>query len=545
MYEERVYDEIKKIVRSFDQLPYLFVGTGFSMRYGNAPSWNELLEDLWIRTTDGTSAQYKKFVQQKSRQLDGLLGEPVGERRKYYLNPALATEIQDNFDERCYIDTEFECSCFSDEEIEKIADQEIDPFKYLVCKTLNKVSIDSGKDTVFELDGLKNYKNKIAGIITTNYDNLLESLFPDFGVLVGQDNLLVSRTENVFEIFKIHGSCESPNTVVITQNDYDKFRNKLKYLSAKLLTIFVEHPVIFLGYSIGDLNIRAILNEIAICLTPEQLERLTHNLIFVNPIFDNADDEIKEIQIDFGDSNRIGMTQLCLKDFSSLYESLSEIKSSMPVKLIRKMQDMICEFVFSSNATSKVVVGSLSDPDLDDDKVGIYVGSASAVSNMGFDTFGIWDIIEDVIFDNKPFLMDQGILKTFENIRSRGGLTLLPIHKYINGLGLSTDIIPLNWHVILKRDDFKLNYSERIYAGLKGDIHATHNTIAEIEADDKGHYLKEFSHAMASIDSLEIEELREYLKRKFNDFSDKEISRKYGSVFKKLVALFDFKLYAK
>jgi hypothetical protein len=37
---------------------------------------------------------------------------------------------------------------------------------------------------------------------------------------------------------------------------------KKKYLSAKLLTYFSEHPLLFVGYGASDPNIRAILSVI-------------------------------------------------------------------------------------------------------------------------------------------------------------------------------------------------------------------------------------------------------------------------------------------
>lgn len=96
---------------------------------------------------------------------------------------------------------------------------------------------------------------------------------------------------SIFEIYKIHGSCDNPASVIITQNDYSEFKHKLTYISAKMLTIFVEHPVIFLGYGIGDLNIREILKGIAEGLTSEQLDKLKNNLIFVSTVLDGSGKE--------------------------------------------------------------------------------------------------------------------------------------------------------------------------------------------------------------------------------------------------------------
>lgn len=58
------------------------------------------------------------------------------------------------------------------------------------------------------------------------------------------------------EIYKIHGSCNNSESIVITENDYSVYNKRNAYLSAKLLTIFLEHPIIFLGYSLNDSNIK-------------------------------------------------------------------------------------------------------------------------------------------------------------------------------------------------------------------------------------------------------------------------------------------------
>jgi len=48
----------------------------------------------------------------------------------------------------------------------------------------------------------------------------------------------------------------------LNEEDYKRFDEDHKYLSAKLLTYFIEHPLIFIGYSAEDPNIKAILYDV-------------------------------------------------------------------------------------------------------------------------------------------------------------------------------------------------------------------------------------------------------------------------------------------
>ena len=70
---------------------------------------------------------------------------------------------------------------------------------------------------------------------------------------------MFSRLQGIAEVYKIHGSVSDPSSVVINENDYKEFKEKSEYLAAKLLTIFMEYPIIFMGYSISDKNIQDIL----------------------------------------------------------------------------------------------------------------------------------------------------------------------------------------------------------------------------------------------------------------------------------------------
>lgn len=98
-------------------------------------------------------------------------------------------------------------------------------------------------------------------IVTTNYDEILEPLFPEYERVVGQ-KILRQPYLSIGEIFKIHGCVSDPLSLVLTKEDYAAFENDKKYLSAKLLTYFAEHPLIFVGYSATDQNIRSVLYDV-------------------------------------------------------------------------------------------------------------------------------------------------------------------------------------------------------------------------------------------------------------------------------------------
>ncbi len=150
--------------------------------------------------------------------------------------------------------------------------------------------------------------------------------------------------QGIAEIYKIHGSVQNPESIVINKADYQKFYDKGKYLAAKLMTIFMEYPIIFIGYSISDSDIQAILSDVVECLPLDKIETLQKRFIFVeyNPDFigseitSHSDNELGAI------SNKINEV------FESLSKSLEKAKIlSKNVEL--EMQDL--------NDTMIVVVG--------------------------------------------------------------------------------------------------------------------------------------------------------------------------------------------
>lgn len=536
---EYIKNELEKRIASFQQLPYLFVGTGFSMRYSHAPSWNTLLFDIWEMVYPEKKERDFNKLKQKI-EMDIVAQRPgLGEEeQKYYVNPILATVIEKEFNARYYSEDGFDMTVFSDEENDDIIDNHYNPFKYFVAKKTSQMKIDDSLQSYKEISSLIRNQNKFAGIITTNYDEVLESIFKEFSVLVGQDSLLMANSLNIFEIFKIHGCCSKPDSIVLTEKDYSDFDKKLKYLSAKLLTIFVEHPIIFIGYGLGDVNIRNIFSEIAECLTSEQLEKIRDNFIFISPAF-GKEETYNRNTLTWG-RHSIVINEFVLEDYEIVYRALSQIRSSMPIKLARKLQDMVCKFVYSAEAQNNILFGDINSPDIDDEKAAVYFGRADTVTQIGFSYFEIDEILEDVLFDNKPYLINPQLIdKTFKNIRSRSGSTLLPIYKYIRKLNYSLSDIPPNYNIIDSYEDADIRPTTSDIRNLiKRGV--TFDSISDIEAAYPNHIPKQVAHIKKFAKDISTEELGEYLKKYY--YTD--VYKTHISLFRKLIALYDYKKYS-
>lgn len=247
-YVEEVCEDIAATIQQFGCQPILFVGSGLPKRYIGAPNWGELLAHLAEECTS--------------------IEKGLGFYNQLYKSPMLiAEEFARLYQEWAWGQghNEFPEEMFGD----KIGSQAYLKFKiasYLQSLTPDDICNSENKPYWEEIESLKRIKPH--AVITTNYDRMLELIFPDHEPIVGQ-RILKGQSFTIGEIYKIHGCVTEFESIVFTQTDYDTFIKKKKFLTAKLLTFFNEHPLIFIGYNAGDPNIRSILSDIDLAL-PEK-----------------------------------------------------------------------------------------------------------------------------------------------------------------------------------------------------------------------------------------------------------------------------------
>lgn len=235
-YIEDVSDDIKTCLEGMGCQPILFVGSGLTKRYLAGPNWEELLQQLAAECPNID----KKFAYYK---------------QKYPELIDIGTIFSDAYNEWAWSEGESE---FPPALFEEGNDPSI-YFKHKISNIFNSLIQEKQIVDNDEVELLR--KIHPHSIITTNYDGLLESIYPEFTPIIGQ-KILYANHGSIGEILKIHGCCSSPESIVINRDDYDDFIKKKKYLSAKLLTFFAEHPLLFVGYSAEDANIKNILSDI-------------------------------------------------------------------------------------------------------------------------------------------------------------------------------------------------------------------------------------------------------------------------------------------
>lgn len=257
---------IQDIVSHFNTIPFLFVGSGITRRYYNLPDWKGLLTEFSARVNSDRFA-YRAY-ESKAQQL----GSPQG------VLPKIATLIQQDFDAKWYNTPTMRTN---ESFVLNAVERGCSPFKAEIAWYLKEQSVVL-PEYKEEIQKLKNISKKnLAGVITTNYDFFFEKLFDDYTPYVGQDQLVFSAIQGIAEIYKIHGSVSLPETLVINERDYEVFNDKSKYLAAKLMTIFMEYPIIYIGYSLTDQDIQKILNDILLCLPKDKADRLQERFRFL------------------------------------------------------------------------------------------------------------------------------------------------------------------------------------------------------------------------------------------------------------------------
>lgn len=400
--------ELNRLFTNRASGPFLFLGSGFSRRYMGLEDWQGLLSkfclmdrpyEYYKSSANGDIARSALLIAEDFHDL-WWASEDYSESRKKF-----ATSIED-----------------------KSSPLRIEISNYLLKKTEDrKEALELNE----ELEILK--ACDVDGIITTNWDILIEHLFPGYTTYIGQEELLFSNTYNIGEIYKIHGCGSKPASMILTDIDYQDYNSKNAYLASKLITIFVEHPVVFIGYSITDENIRALLKSISLCIGSEKLEKLRNNLIFIDKDEPDSGPMIETSYLHFNDVQvPVKVVRTC--DYSIVYQAIHNFERKLPARVLRFCKEQVYEIVQSQDPQNKIAVVDYDNiKDKKDIEIVFGIGVIGKLGDTGYRAITVNDIFEDVALNNKEFSCDKILTITVKQYNYK----FIPIFKYLRSMQIN------------------------------------------------------------------------------------------------------------
>lgn len=543
--EMQAEQELKaELLHRFSQegvpLPYLFFGSGMSLRYLGLPNWEQLMIEFSNRSNLDTRFE---------------LSEAEGDY------PGMATKLAGAFHPIWHKDDAYTQQrlkypdALGKENILKIAVSEF--LQERSELTTGVPGVDDPK-LRSEIEALR--QANVDGIITTNYDTLTDQLFPDFPSFVGQTDLLLGEAQFIGEIYKIHGSVKEPESLVLTTQDYELLDTKNPYLMAKLVTIFAEHPIIFAGYSVQDKYIETMLVELSRAVGDQRTKKFTQNFYFLE--YDGDENSIPGII-----ENRIisresvlPMTVIRTNSYRWIWEVLAELKRQIPTNFLRQVKEQIYDIVRNpSPGEERQTVHSVPYGEGGDELKFVYgfgqftetqMNEIREMGNSWTDGFAgnilrREDLLRDVLADEGEHLPADIVLKSGipDHIEPQDS-DYIPVHKYlaedgrISGSNVDFSGLPDIIEKLYLRQIAPYTDTVRAFKREFSEIGLSDVSIGDIMSTNRSQQFKldalTYRMTGAPVESDLLDEVREVLLAEFEASQTPQLA----SVYRKAVAAY-------
>lgn len=352
--------EVQEFISKYRNHPVLFVGTGMSLRYlKNSYTWDGLLEKI---STDLTSNREDYYDIKSSTSKDGKFN---------FLK--IAEVLEKKFNDTLTSDRNGKFKMINDHFYEKMERGiQLSRFKIYISRLFSNLEYREGVED--ELKEFKKIRKNVGSVITTNYDGLIENIF-EFNQLIGNDILLSNPYGSVY---KIHGCYNAPSKIIITENDYREFDGKYELIRAQLLSLFIHNPIVFMGYNVGDENIKKILKTIFSYVEPnsEMAEKIKNNFLLIEYESDSDNKVMSEHDIVLEQGLTIRINKIKTDDYSTIYRSISSLQLPVTALDVRKVQSVVKE-IFAGGEI-KVSITEDLDSLKNSDKI-LAIGSSKTI----------------------------------------------------------------------------------------------------------------------------------------------------------------------
>ncbi|WP_340672798.1 SIR2 family protein [Enterococcus hulanensis] len=498
--------------------PIVFIGSGISKRYlKQFPNWNDLIKRLWSKAylleDDNEYYRFMNNLRSKIIENDSSLNDKEVD---YKLNIIASSEIEKKFNQ-VFIEGKITVKDYGAREY---YEQRISPFKKEIASIFEEYEILP--DMEDEVRSLQKFLSKTKIILTTNYDSLIEdsikSYSPDskLDVFVGQKGFLKDTT-GWSELYKVHGSVTEPHSIIISEEDYKLFDKNSVLISAKIIASLIDAPIIFLGYSLTDINIRKIISDFAGSINKEDMISGSERIILVERSEgENEIIETRTMDQDLG----IDMTVLTTDNFESLFEKLSMIDEGLSSSFINRYQSLLRQLIVErgrDGVLQTLLISPVEMKELESNQQ-LRRNAAVVLADSSI-VFAYPDVVSYFIdyFSEDPSINSEVALRY---IASQTSTTRLPFYLYVNNINLDETGLPPHIKDKITARTAKYSELEKVTRSIHRYNRIAHDTLEDIL---KAEYVpkKEIDVVAYNIEKLDREQVKDYIIEKLTKIKEK------------------------
>jgi hypothetical protein len=166
-------------------------------------------------------------------------------------------------------------------------------------------------------------------IITTNYDLIIESILTGKGYSLNPNDQMVAP-EGFVPVYHLHGIRTSPNSIIITQEDYTALFRPNQYRQSRLPLTLKESVTVLIGYNLGDFNVLTAVDWARNVYTDNQVN-YPHDIIQ----FYYTDKPKKK---PYRDNNNIVIVEF--DNLNSLLKKLSEVIDGERAEFLKNKKEI-------------------------------------------------------------------------------------------------------------------------------------------------------------------------------------------------------------
>ncbi|MBY0202014.1 SIR2 family protein [Paenibacillus cucumis (ex Kampfer et al. 2016)] len=512
-----------------NEFPIVFIGSGISKRFLNDfPDWPTLLAEFWVKAgMQNFYGELNNVLSRVKSEYPEFNDREVEHEAYIQIGATLETIFNQRFN-----DGEILIEGFTPHDSFKT---KLSPFKKAVANRFLSYSLRDGMEVEYESFVKMIRKTQI--ILTTNYDTFVEDSYNSLGTnqikkFIGQKGFF-TETFNYAELYKLHGCAQSPSDIVLAKEDYNKFDKNSVLISAKIISMMLTSPIIFMGYSLTDVNVRKIISDFSSSLSDAEVQLLEERLILLE--WSEGEQGLVEEVLNDRD---LGCKLKVIKtdNYGLVFDKISSVNQGVTPSEVRKYQHVIKQLIVDRGRKGSLNSLLVSPVQLED--IEERIGDGKLVVALGDTTyiFRMPDLVSysyDYFFESDQLNTDIAL----RFIASQNKKSRLPFLKFTKDLNLDeTNLHPFDKEKIKQRIAAFPDANVCIKT-INSSYKVKVDTIEEI-IEQKFKQDKEYDVIAYNSPRLDLDKLQDYIKEKLSIFRDGG-ARGIPTSLRRLITIYD------